>query len=78
MYVFYYLLLFFTVYTDLLRMQRLPAELLLTTGGTPKPHIHNTEAAPGKVSLHMKIHTLQYLLYEYDMDRATVCHMERL
>lgn len=55
----------FTVYTDLLRMQRVPAELLLPTGETSEPHIHNTEASPAKVSLHMKIHSC---LYEYDID----------
>lgn len=51
----------FTVYTDLLRMQRVPAELLLPTGGTSEPHIHNTEASPAKVSLHMKIHTPAFM-----------------
>lgn len=51
----------FTVYADLLRMQRVPAELLLTAGGTSKPHIHNTEASSAKVSLHMKLHTLLFL-----------------
>lgn len=43
-------------------MSQVPAETLLTTEGTPKPNIHNTEAPAIKVSLHMKMYILQSLL----------------
>lgn len=51
----------FTVYADLLGMLGVPAELPRPTGGTSEPHIHNTEASPAKVSLHMEIHTPAFM-----------------